>query len=537
MNIKSNLAYSTVILKGHVNRYAFLGLLISVGSILIASCIVSYQLTGSVSLGGFIQAQRSNPAIWILDLTPFMFVYWGQAFCYGLVNKAESLLVDKTKELLNISGNLELKLKYESNHDSLTNLPNNRLLNEKIRLAIEQLGLQGELAVIVIKINDLNYNFSSFNANNIVKQFAEKLKSILIDPYMLKASLGINMVARLQSDEFAILMPRLKKDLDINELLIHLLTLLNNNLMVDGISINVTPTVGAAIYPAHGEEDDVLVNHAIIAVYQARKENRSYAIYSPEMEEDLIQNRIVMNELQRSIENKDLKIYYQPIVELANGQIVGAESSARFEHPELGLLSAEKFMPLIEGTSLIHNLTTLMLKEVIKQLAAWHDAGHKIFVSVNLSVHHELPELIEKLLNDYEIAPEFLKLEFTERACLTEQMVTKEVFDRLSTMGIKLCIDDFCSENSSFIHLTNFPIENIKIEKSFVLKIAKDAKKAKIVEAIVKLAQTLGWEPLADGIADQNALEKLRDLGCLYGQGLYFSRAVNVAEFTSLLKK
>ncbi len=194
-------------------------------------------------------------------------------------------------------------------------------------------------------------------------------------------------------------------------------------------------------------------------------------------------------------------------------------------------------MPLIEGTNLIHNLTTLMLKEVIKQLAAWHDAGHKIFVSVNLSVHHELPELIEKLLNDYEIAPQFLKLEFTERACLTEQMVTKEVFDRLSTMGIKLCIDDFCSENSSFIHLTNFPIENIKIEKSFVLKIAKDAKKAKIVEAIVKLAQTLGWEPLADGIADQNALEKLRDLGCLYGQGLYFSRAVNVAEFTSLLKK
>ncbi|HCU6006247.1 putative bifunctional diguanylate cyclase/phosphodiesterase [Legionella pneumophila] len=537
MNIKSNLAHSSVILKGHVNRYAFLGLLISVGSILIASCIVSYQLTGSVSLGGFIQAQRSNPAIWILDLTPFMFVYWGQAFCYGLVNKAESLLVDKTKELLNISGNLELKLKYESNHDSLTNLPNNRLLNEKIRLAIEQLGAQGELAVIVIKINDLNYNFSSFNANNIVKQFAEKLKSILIDPYMLKASLGINMVARLQSDEFAILMPRLKKDLDINELLIHLLTLLNNNLMVDGISINVTSTVGAAIYPVHGEEDDVLVNHAIIAVYQARKGNKSYAIYSPEMEEDLIQNQMVMNELQRSIENKDLKIYYQPIVELANGQIVGAESSARFEHPELGLLSAEKFMPLIEGTNLIHNLTTLMLKQVIKQLAAWHDAGHKIFVSVNLSVHHELPELIEKLLNDYEIAPQFLKLEFTERACLTEQMVTKEVFDRLSAMGIKLWIDDFCSENSSFIQLTNFPIENIKIEKSFVLKIAKDAKKAKIVEAIVKLAQTLGWEPLADGIADQNALEKLRDLGCLYGQGLYFSRAVNVAEFTSLLKK
>nr|WP_277619315.1 GGDEF domain-containing protein [Legionella norrlandica] len=183
-NLKSNLAHSSVILKGHVNRYTFLGLLIAVGSILIASFIVSYQLTGAVSLAGFIEAQRTNPAIWVLDLTPFMFVYWGQAFCYGLVNKAQSLITDKTKEFLSISGDLELKLKYESNHDSLTNLPNSRLLNEQIRLAIEQLGTQGELAIIVIKINNfdnITYNFSSSHANNVIKQFAEKLKSVLID--------------------------------------------------------------------------------------------------------------------------------------------------------------------------------------------------------------------------------------------------------------------------------------------------------------------------------------------------------------------
>lgn len=543
MNIKSNLAHSSVILKGHVNRYAFLGLLISIGSILIASSIVSYQLTGSISLGGFIQAQKSNPAIWILDITPFMFVYWGQAFCYGLVNKAESLLVDKTKELLNISGNLELKLKYESNHDNLTNLPNSRLLNEKIRLAIEQLGAQGELAVIVIKINDfnnINYNFSSFNANNVIKQFAERLKSILIDPYMLKAALGINVVARLQSDEFAILMPRLKKDLNTDELLVNLLKLLNTSLMIDGISINITTTAGIAIYPVHGEEDDVLLNHAVIAVYHARKENKPYVMYSPEMEEDLMHNRIVINELQRSIENKDLKIYYQPIIELATGKIVGAESLVRFEHPEFGLLSAEKFTPLIEGTSLIHNLTEFMLRGVIKQLAAWHDAGHKIFTSVNLSLKdtsdRELPNLVEKLLNDYEIAPQFLKLEFTEKACLSDQSATREVLEQFSTMGIKLSIADFCSGYSSFIYLTNYPIDDIKIEKSYVLKMSKDVKKAKIVEAIIKLAQTLGLEPIADGIADQNTLEKLRELGCLYGEGFYFSRAISATDFIGLLK-
>nr|WP_277619314.1 GGDEF domain-containing phosphodiesterase [Legionella norrlandica] len=348
-------------------------------------------------------------------------------------------------------------------------------------------------------------------------------------------------MARLQSDEFAILLPRLKKGLNIDELLVNLLKLLNTNLMIDGININITITAGVAIYPVHGEEDEVLLNHAIIALYNAQKENKPYLVYHPEMEEDLIHNRLVMNELKRSVENKDLKIYYQPIIELATGKIIGAESLVRFEHPEFGLLSAEKFIPLIEGTSLSHNLTTFMLREVIKQLSIWHDAGYKISASVNLSVKdtsdRELPDFIEKLLNDYDIAPQFLRLEFSEKACLSDQAVTKEVLERLFTMGVKLSIDDFCSGSSSFIYLTHYPISEIKIEKSYVSKMAKDAKKAKIVEAIFKLAQTLGLEPIADGISDQNALEKLKDWGCLYGQGLYFNRAVNANDFISLLKK
>lgn len=544
MKIHKNLPPSSILLKSHVNRYTFLGLLIAVGSILIATFIVSYQMTGTVSLQGFILAQKSNPAIWVLNLTPFMFVYWGQAFCEGLVVRAQSLIGDKTKEFMNISGDLELKLKYESQHDNLTNLPNGRMLSEKITQGIEQLGSQGQLALIVIKINDfknISYNFGTFNANNVLKQFGETLKSILVDPYMLDVSLGINIVARLQSDEFAVLLPRLKKDFNPDELLAHLVKLINVNLMIDGISISITTTSGISIYPAHGDEEGILLNHANIAVYHARKEGRPYIIYNSEMEEDFTQNRIMMNELKRSIESNELDIYYQPIVELATGKIVGAESLVRFEHPEFGLLSAEKFIPLVEGTSLIHNLTSFMLKGVIKQLASWHDAGFKISASVNLSVKdasdRELPGFIEKLLSDYQIFPEYLKLEFTERACLTDQATTKEVLEQLSTMGLKLAIDDFCSGYSSFIYLTNYPIDEVKIEKSYVLKMIKDPKKGKIVEAIIQLAKTLEIEAVADGIADQTTLEKLKKMGCAYGQGFYFSRAVNATDFKSLLDK
>ena len=544
MNIKNSLTPSSIILKSHVNRYTFLGLAIAVSSILIASLIVSYQMTGYVNLAGFIEAQRSNPAIWVLDLTPFMFVYWGQAFCEGLVNRAQTLLVDQTREFLNISGNLELKLRYESNHDNLTSLPNSRMLSEQIKLGMEQLGTQGQLALIIIKINDfqnINYNFGTFNANSVLKQFADRLKNLLIDPYMLQVSIGINMVARLQSDEFAFLLPRLKKDFNANELLKNMLELIPSNYGIDGFNINITTTAGIAIYPFHGQDEVTLINHASIAVYHARKDGRSYAVYSPEMQDDLIQNRVMINELKRSIEHNELEIHYLPIYNLASGQIIGAESHVRFEHPEYGILSPEKFIPLVEGTSLIHQLTEFMLKGVIQQIANWHSEGYKLSASVNLSVKdasdRELPGLIEELLHRYKVSPACLILEFTERACLTEQSIAKEVLGKLAAIGIQLSIEDFCSGDTSFIYLTNYPISEVKIEKSYIFKMTHDPKKIKIVETIIKIANSLGLKTMADGIADQDTLDQLKKLGCLSGQGIYFSHPVNANEFKSLLDK
>ncbi|WP_058519145.1 putative bifunctional diguanylate cyclase/phosphodiesterase [Legionella parisiensis] len=542
MDINQKLAKSSVVFKEYVNKYAYIGLSISICSILIASFIVSYQITGFINLNGFVKAQTTNPAIWVLDLSPFLFAYWGQSFCHGLANTAESLVADKTKALLYKSGDLELKLKYESEHDYFTQLPNALLFSEQIKQAIVKIEKPNELAVVILKLNDfkaVHNNFGNFNANSALIQFVKKLKGMLIHPFMLQATMGINSIARIEGDEFALLLPRLNKNIDLNTLLEATVEATALDLIVDGIQINISTTAGAAIYPHAGENDISLVSHARTAVFHARKKSEPFAIYNSNMEDVFTSNRIVMSSLKKSIENQEIKIYYQPTVELATGKIIGAEAKVRFVHEKYGLINAEKFNPLLEGSSLIQQLSSFMLTNVIKQLVLWHQEGYKIFASVNLSVQdvidRKLPDFVEKLINKNKIAPEYLILEFNERACLSDQEKSTEVLNQLSKLGVKISIDDFCSGYSSFTYLVNFPINEIKIEKSLILNMLKDKKKSKIVEAIIKLAQTLELKVLADGIENQEIREQLKQYGCMYGQGFYFSRQVSPYEFMALL--
>ncbi|QMT59432.1 bifunctional diguanylate cyclase/phosphodiesterase [Legionella sp. PC997] len=542
MDINYNIARSSIILKEYVNKYAYIGLSISICSILIASLVVSYQITGFVNLNGFIRAQTTNPAIWILDLTPFLFAYWGQSFFHGLVNTTESLVADKTEALLYKSSDLESKLKYKSEHDYFTQLPNAFLFSEQIKQAIDKMEELHELGVIILKLNDfkvIHDNFGDFNANSVLTQFVKKLKDMLINPFMLKATMGINTIARIESDEFALLLPRLNEQVNYNTLLKNIVEITTLDFIVDGIHVNIGTTAGAAIYPRDGDDNVSLISHARTAVFHARKKEKPFAIYNANMEEDFTTNRIVMNALKKSIENQEMKIYYQPAVELKTGRIIGAEVMVRFVHEQYGLLSLEKFMPLIERSSLTQQLTSFMLINVTKQLVLWHQAGHKIFASVNLSVQDaidkKLPEFVEKLLKENKIAPEYLTLEFNERACLSDQEQSIEVLNQLSNLGVKLAIHDFCSGYSSILYLANLPINEIKIDKSLILNMIKDKRKSKIVEAIVKLAQTLELEVLADGVENKEIREQLKQYGCKYGQGTYFSNQLSPYEFMALL--
>ncbi|CAM2951275.1 regulatory protein (GGDEF and EAL domains) [Legionella steigerwaltii] len=542
MDINYKLAKTSIVFKDYVNKYAYIGLAISICSIIIASFIVSYQITGYININGFVRAQTTNPAIWILDLSPFIFAYWGQSFCYGLANTAETFVADKTQELLYKSGDLESKLKYESEHDFFTQLPNSFLFREQITQAIHKIEKPNELAVILLKLNDfksIHNNFGNFNANSALIQFVKKLKDMLLSTFMLEATMGINSVARLEGDEFVLLLPRLNKNINWDKLLNAIIDATTLDFIVDSIHVNITTTAGVAIYPHDGDDEVSLVNHARTAVFHARKKDKPFALYHSDMEEDFTTNRIVLNGLKKSIENQEMKIYFQPTVELTTGKIIGAEAMVSFVHEKYGLISMEKFISLIEGSRLIQQLTLFMLTHVTKQLALWHQSGHKIFASVNLSVQDasdkKLPAFIKKLLKENKVPPEYLILEFNERACLSDQAKSIEVLNQLSSLGVKIAIHDFCSGYASFIYLVNFPINEVKIEKSLVLGMVKDKKKSKIVEAIIKLAKTFELEVLADGVESREIREQLKHYGCKYGQGFYFSRQMSPYEFMALL--
>ncbi len=542
MAIKRHLVIRSAVLKDHVNRYAILGLIISLLSIIIATILVSYKLTGFIHFHGMILAQKTNPALWALDLTPFLYAYWGQSFCYELVSTVETILEDKTRELENKSSDLELKLQYETNHDYLTGLPNQRLLAQRINQGIKQIGKGEELAVIILHINafkDINYKHGRFNANTLLVQFAEKLKSILLEPYLLQAYMGMNMVARLQGAEFAILIPRLRKDHHIENILTQLLAATSANFMLDGNSVNITTTLGVSLYPVHGENDSTLIHHASSSLFYAEKDGLPYAIYHAGIGKKIKEADGKLKELNDAIDSEEIDIWYQPCLELKTEKIIGVETSIHLDKAEYGQMNADQLLPLVEGTALVRKLTARMLETAVQQLAVWHQAGHKVYVIVNLldATDLDLPIFIEGLLKDNQFPAEYLKLALTEKACLSDQTRSLPVLKELAGLGVKIVISDFCSGYSSFIYLTNFPINEIKIDESFVQNMVTDEKKLNVVRAAIQLAGAMNLIVLAGGIPDQKTMKKIKQLGCLYGEGPYFSPAVPADEVSALLTK
>lgn len=535
------------VLKSHVNRYSFLGLLISLGSIITATLIVAYQLTGRISLESITLAQTSNPAIWALDLTPLMFAYWGQSFCYGLVHKAETILRDKTRELTNKKDDLEIKLKYESTHDSLTNLPNYKLFVERIKQAIQQIEQEqqdSKAAVIVLSISDfkeINYSFGTFHANSFLKQFAEKLKNLLIEPFMLEAYMGMNVIARLRNDEFAMLLPRLSADQDMDLLLHKIQEYTSVNFMIEGINMNIMTTIGAALYPTHGMKAETLMMHATDSIYFAKKEGKPYAIYHKDIQERTTINREMLDEFEHIMDAEQAVIQLQPHYELASRTIVGVEGSVKLDLANWEILNEEKLFHLMNDTRYAKKVTFFSLKTLIKQLALWHKEGYSLYGEVDLSMmdigDSDLVGTIKELLAEHQLDGKHLRLSLTEKACLSDQARALNTLTQLTQMGIEIAIKDFSTGYTSFVYLTNFPIKEIKIDRSFIMKMGQDEKKVRVVHTIIQMAAALNLNVMACGIPDEATVEKLITLGCRYGQGACFDSPASIEEITEKLDK
>lgn len=532
--IKHTFENNARILKSRVSKFAYLGLAISIAAIAIATIAVTYQMDGYLSLDGAVKAQTTNIALWVLDASPILFMFWGQSISSVMSYTASAMVMDQTQELRLQTSEMASRSEHDSSHDALTDLPNRTLFVDRLNEAINAPGKKKGLIVVIImnidNFKDLNSGFGNYNADRFLKQFAQRLKNT-IDKSMA--------IARFGSDEFAVFCSTLEHEEQAYQLTNRVQKAVAIHYVLDDVIIDITATAGIAFYPQHGKDADTLIQRANVAIYNAKQDGKKVAVYETSMDKGSPNRLILMSELKKAMDGEQLVVHYQPVVELKTGKIKSCEALVRWEHPTFGMMNAEKFVPIAERTGLIKTLSLYVLKQVIEQISKWRKKGVNIEVAINLSavdiIDSELPYTIERLLKQHHVPANYLTIELIESTNLSDQNRAVEVINNLASLGIKIAIDDFGTGYSSFVYLTNLPIHGIKIDKSFILAINESEKNRNTVDAIIKLASALKLSIVAEGIEVESQLNTLKNLDCTNGQGFYFSKALDAESFEKLI--
>jgi diguanylate cyclase len=308
---------------------------------------------------------------------------------------------------------------------------------------------------------------------------------------------------------------------------------------IDGLALPAEGSTGIAMFPHHGEDVDTLLRHADVAMYGAKEEKGGFAFYEKSRNASDPARLTLVSELRRAIEERELVLYYQPKASLANGAVQSVEALLRWNHPTRGLVGPDEFIPLAQQTGLIKPLTLYVLDEALTQCRVWQRSGMTLSVAVNLSVRNlldaDFPDQVKHLLKKRRVDPSLLELEITESTMLSDPVRTKRVLDKLSAMGVSLSIDDFGTGYSSLGYLKHFPVDVVKIDRSFVTGLDTNPVDSAIAAAVIGLAKALGMTTVAEGVETEAQLTHLQALGCSVMQGYYFSRPLSGPAFDELI--
>ncbi|HET8587599.1 MAG TPA: EAL domain-containing protein, partial [Candidatus Limnocylindria bacterium] len=423
---------------------------------------------------------------------------------------------------------------HQALHDDLTGLPNRTLFRDRIEQAIALARRDGgQLAVAMIDLDrfkDVNDTLGHHAGDTLLVEVGRRLRDIL------RSS---DTVARLGGDEFGVLISKPRTTSDVAVVIGKLRAALEQSVMVEGLALPAEGSIGIAMFPGHGRDVDTLLRHADVAMYSAKETKAGYVFYDGSRIESDPAKLTLVSELRRAIERRELVLYYQPKAALANGSVQSVEALLRWNHPTRGLVGPDEFIPLAQQTGLIKPLTLYVLDEALGQCRHWQRAGLTLCVAVNLSVRNlldtDFPSQVRRLLQKREVDPGLLQLEITESTMLSDPVRTKRVLDKLAAMGIALSIDDFGTGYSSLSYLSQLPVNEIKIDRSFVMNMAESDNDAVIVRSTIDLGRNLGLEVVAEGVETEQAWDELNQLGCTLAQGYYLSRPVPAAELTQWL--
>ncbi len=433
----------------------------------------------------------------------------------------------------------EERARRQSSRDPLTGLANRILFNAHLAIAIERAEQnQQKLAILFCDLDRFRLVNNSLGhiIGDLLLQSVAKLLNDLVQKLWQDA-----VVARWGGDEFTILLPAVPNTEAVVATAKEILTALEQDFWVGGYSLRTTASIGIALYPEDGEDSEVLIKNADAALHFAKCRGRNnWQMYARTMNLYAHNALLLGNSLHRAIAKEEFAMHYQPKVDVQTGRVTGLEALIRWHHPELGLIMPGEFVPLAEDNGLVVPLGEWVLREVCLQNRRWRDQGLPMIpIAINLSprqfLQPNLLEVVERSLKQAGVPPQYLEIEITESLAMHDTELTRSILKRFSQMNVGITIDDFGTGYSSLSSLKHFPVNALKIDRSFVQDMAWDRQDRAIVQTIVALGQGLNLRVIAEGVETMAQLEILRSLNCNEVQGYLFSQPISAEEMTQWL--
>ncbi len=430
-----------------------------------------------------------------------------------------------------MNASVSVSREHQAHHDGLTGLPNRKLLFRHTEAAFadaRRAGARVGLALLDLdRFKEVNDTLGHPTGDRLLQLVSHRLRHS-VRP--------CDVVARLGGDEFAVLLPGVRDAASAREVAARIRAALAEPVRLDGMLFDLEASVGIALYPEHAPDFEQLFQRADVAMYLAKEERNGVEIYAADKDRNSPGRLSLLGDLRRAIDQEELELHYQPKVSLSDGGLIGVEGLVRWRHPERGLILPSEFVPLAEQSYLMRGLTQRVIETALSQAARWWSQGLTVPVAVNVSARDlldsSLTDLIVEGLLRHDVPPHALHMEITERVFMTEPAHAADTIGALAQVGIPLSLDDFGTGYSSLVRLKRMPVEEIKIDGSFVQRLTDGGDDVVIVRSIVDLARALELRSVAEGVEDAETMQMLHEMGCDAAQGWHVSRPMDADEAT-----
>ena len=451
-----------------------------------------------------------------------------------------SLALNDARAVTTMNRTLETAM-HQAMHDELTGLPNRACFYDRTEQALRQAARDGTRVAVLLfdldRFKEINDTLGHKYGDRLLREIGPRLRRGLRE---------VDTLARLGGDEFCVLLPQVEHLDDARLVAERVVAGLEEPFEVDGMTLAVEASCGIAMAPDNGDSADLLLQRADVAMYVAKDTHVGVVGYNDELDVNTPSRLALLGELRRALGTNQFVLHYQPIVALASGRLEGVEALIRWQHPTLGLIPPNDFIPLAEHTGLIKPLTTWVLNTALAQLRAWQDASGsgvppELKMAINLSTRSLLdetfPSEVEAALTCWRIPSHLLELEITESTIMADPTRAYELLTELAATGVRIAIDDFGTGYSSLAYLKNLPVDELKIDQSFVMHIREDPNDAIIVRSVIDLGHSLGLKTVAEGIEDLETWTQLARLGCDSAQGYFLARPMTARDFDDWVRR